>query len=43
MTAAPHTEADAVRRARTAGLLDVVHDHCEAGSQAGSPVVRELP
>ncbi|WP_258574532.1 hypothetical protein [Streptomyces shenzhenensis] len=43
MTVAPHTKANVARQARTAELLDVVHGHCEAGPQAGPPVVRELP
>jgi L-rhamnose mutarotase len=47
MRVALHTRVRAHRnvawQARTAGLLDVVHDYSEAGSEAGLPVVRELP
>ncbi|MEU2618304.1 hypothetical protein ABZ642_09040 [Streptomyces sp. NPDC007157] len=30
-------------QARTAALLDAVHDHSEAGPDAGLPVAGELP
>ncbi|MFE4665040.1 hypothetical protein ACFRI7_20810 [Streptomyces sp. NPDC056716] len=51
MSITPHPQARAdldllpvngVRRTRTAGLLDVVHDPSGAGAHAALPVVPEL-